>query len=1061
MKCGVSTDKTDKTLPAGESAGLSAAFVLILLAACALSAVGAPPVSDGLVLHLDADAIEGLDDGDPVAQWDDESGEGNHASQADTGKQPTYRTYYFDGQPVVSFDGDLLTTPDMTIDGADLSVFVVSKGNHLSVFEDDFEDWEGWFTYGDGNVYQSSDRARTGSYSLIKDDNDDPDGGFKDTGYTFTNEYVFEGWIYRPEPWSSGQADRLAVSDEDANGYGFRWDTSNLFIERRDEGSATTLSSKSSGLRPTNRWYGFRFEAFGDGTFKIEMFDEYGNLLDSLAHTTPDLTHTTFSRVYVHGGHEYYVDDINLEVPAVGKILSHQGGLILDDSDDFETWEGWQNYRSGTVEQSADQARTGTYSLLKDNNSDPHGGYKNLTMTTDNAYVFEGWIFRPESWSGGEADRLAVSDEDANGYGFRWDTGNLLIERRDEGSATTLSSKSSGLRPTNQWYRFRFEAFGDGAFKIEMFDGGGDLIDSLTHTTPDLTYTTFSRVYIHGGHEYYVDDINITGPSGDYSYCYRYKGNQLQAFVNVDGELEGVYGSAGNFNLNSFISNITAGNLYIDGIEVDTRTYSASPASGTGPLDVGGLSFDGDIAEILIYDRALTGEQRQNVEQYLGGKWWGQVPGQPGTPTYTDVSFFSLTVNWTAPAEGGEAGFYRIERAPDEGGASGTFAEIATTSDLFYNDKDLESNTTYWYRVRAVNPGGDGPYSEESCVVTKEAPELPVIEGLLLCLDATTLELNDGEPVDEWPDRSAYANHAVQPTPANQPIYKTDITNGLPVVRFDGNSKTLFGDGLGITGSQGSTAFIVVRRNSMAQSTNTGVFSYGSASGDGGTVRRYSIDSAGLGVRFNNGNRIFSDPTNTNDFFVLAYHHEDGAAYGEHKLSVNTEEQSQESSSSPANITGILDDEYIVGAGRDGNGNIPIGDYFSGDIAEIIVYDQQLSGAEQNEIAQHLGEKWLGWAPLIEPAHHITLTGPPQVTAGEISGPFNITVRDRSGAKTVVGEETVFTLDCGSGAGIFSSDAAGDELIEEISVMAGEGTAQFYYCNTQSGSPEITVRWKE
>jgi len=62
-------------------------------------------VTNDLVLHLDADAITGLSDNDSVTQWDDLSGEGNHATQTTEANRPTYKTGVLDGKPVVRFDG--------------------------------------------------------------------------------------------------------------------------------------------------------------------------------------------------------------------------------------------------------------------------------------------------------------------------------------------------------------------------------------------------------------------------------------------------------------------------------------------------------------------------------------------------------------------------------------------------------------------------------------------------------------------------------------------------------------------------------------------------------------------------------------------------------------------------------------------------------------------------------------------------------------------------------------------------------------------------------------------
>ncbi len=63
------------------------------------------PVTNGLTLWLDADAITGLAHGAAVAAWSDRSGRANDAAQANATLQPLYVTNALNGRPVVRFDG--------------------------------------------------------------------------------------------------------------------------------------------------------------------------------------------------------------------------------------------------------------------------------------------------------------------------------------------------------------------------------------------------------------------------------------------------------------------------------------------------------------------------------------------------------------------------------------------------------------------------------------------------------------------------------------------------------------------------------------------------------------------------------------------------------------------------------------------------------------------------------------------------------------------------------------------------------------------------------------------
>jgi hypothetical protein len=67
-------------------------------------------ISDSLVLHFDAEEITGLNDSDKVSQWDDLSGNNNHAVQGTDSRRPLYRASSFDGKPAVEFNPSNVTS---------------------------------------------------------------------------------------------------------------------------------------------------------------------------------------------------------------------------------------------------------------------------------------------------------------------------------------------------------------------------------------------------------------------------------------------------------------------------------------------------------------------------------------------------------------------------------------------------------------------------------------------------------------------------------------------------------------------------------------------------------------------------------------------------------------------------------------------------------------------------------------------------------------------------------------------------------------------------------------
>lgn len=62
----------------------------------------------------------------------------------------------------------------------------------------------------------------------------------------------------------------------------------------------------------------------------------------------------------------------------------------------------------------------------------------------------------------------------------------------------------------------------------------------------------------------------------------------------------------------------------------------------------------------------------------------------------------------------------------------------------------------------------------------------PVTANLQLFLSASSLTAADGDPIQTWPDLSGNNNNATQGVLANRPLYKPNVINGRPVLRFDG-----------------------------------------------------------------------------------------------------------------------------------------------------------------------------------------------------------------------------------------------------------------------------------
>lgn len=198
-----------------------------------------------------------------------------------------------------------------------------SDGSASFIFFDDFEDGDAsdWTNYGSGAVAIAADplppAGVTSNYSLEKINNSDPHGGWKIIGITIGLGYIFEGRIYRIDPYNGGASDRLAVENSFFNGYGLNTNhtlvTNYVAIERRDTATGTTIGSSITYNPPENTWYKYSFYLKPGGSFVLFYYDIDNTPLTSV----PDLAdgnHTSFDRVVLRGGFEYYADDMRIRI---------------------------------------------------------------------------------------------------------------------------------------------------------------------------------------------------------------------------------------------------------------------------------------------------------------------------------------------------------------------------------------------------------------------------------------------------------------------------------------------------------------------------------------------------------------------------------------------------------------------------------------------------------------------------------------------------------------------------------------------------------------------------
>lgn len=226
----------------------------------------------------------------------------------------------------------------------------------------------------------------------------------------------------------------------------------------------------------------------------------------------------------------------------------------------------------------------------------------------------------------------------------------------------------------------------------------------------------------------------------------------------------------------------------------------------------------------------------------------------------------------------------------------------------------------------------------------------PPATGLQTWYKADQGVTSSGGFVSSWADASGHNNSATQSTSANQPSLVASSLNGLPVIHFNGSSTQL-----ALTRPISADFTIVVEFRS-SQISGSSTQWYNGAGLVDGEVAGVAND---FGLSLNQGH-IFGgtgNPDNTASSASASY--ADNVAhtavfkrvaatgalslYVDGQLAGTATGGTQQLTSPPRLVLGSLQTNI---------------NYYSGDIAEVLIYSQALSDADRQTVENYLRNKW-------------------------------------------------------------------------------------------------------
>ena len=211
----------------------------------------------------------------------------------------------------------------------------------------------------------------------------------------------------------------------------------------------------------------------------------------------------------------------------------------------------------------------------------------------------------------------------------------------------------------------------------------------------------------------------------------------------------------------------------------------------------------------------------------------------------------------------------------------------------------------------------------------------------LMWLRADAIQgLSDGANVSTWKDMTQYGNDATQGVAANQPTWKNNVINGYPTIRFNGSTSYLNGQSVFPTMSD-YTLFAVIKTST---SCTTSCVMLGSP------YDKYAFYVYANALRLNqngSGSTASTNPIFMNTPYLVEAIYVNASLLATYYING----VSSGTTNPPAAIPSGTGANIQIGADLTNY-------FFSGDIAEILLYGSALSSQDRSLIESYLNSKY-------------------------------------------------------------------------------------------------------
>ena len=872
------------------------------------------PVTDGLVLSLDADSGVATDGNGIVTGWTDGSGSGNDLSS--TG-DPLLVTGGLNGNNIIDFDGDgdalqrLSDVNGLPTGNGDRTVFVVA--NYESV-------GNGGFTYGQP--------SRGQAFGLVVDEN----GNLGVQGWGNASDQISseagtnQGWLVQSAQLNGGTLTQYKNGTQiDSDAVNYNTALNQILLGAEIDGSPNLDMSVASVI------------VFDRALSETERQQVENYLQDRYLSSSTGGGNTDPIAV---------ADEVSTDKETVfsGNVLNDNGNGADSDLDGDSLNVSAVNGEATNV----DAEISLTSGAL-------------LTVNSDGSFSYD---------PNGQFASLAAGESATDSFDYTISDGNGGLDTATVN--VTINGQTPDLIPDAiNFSDYMFETGVNSSRALKVFDSvsSGELsgVDFVFDATPVGEDAHF---HIPGNPEY-LTQHNAAGNGVQIGFTFARQDGLPFAFESFDYTSGIFFGADVNAGF-TVTGTLEGGGTVSQTFDAaDTlETFQTAILNSPDWSNVTSVSFVGERIE-PSGDPAVSPTQELNIDNVIVGLPSTTGVNQAPTAVADEVStdketvFSGNVLNDNGNGADSDLDGDSLNVSAVNGEATNVDAEISLTSGALLtvnSDGSFSYDPNGQFASLAAGESatdsfdytisdGNGGIDTASVTITVTGDidngggetDLPVTQGLVLNLDADSGVATDGNGiVTGWTDGSGSGNDL---SSTGDPLLVTGGLNGNNIIDFDGDGDALqrLSDVNGLpTGNGDRTVFVVANYESVGN----GGFTYGQARR--GQAFGLVVDENGnLGVQgWGNASDQISSEAGTNQGWLVQSAQLNGGTLTQYKNGTQID-------SDAVNYNTALN-QILLGAEIDGSPNLDMS------VASVIVFDLALSETERQQVENYLQNRYLG-----------------------------------------------------------------------------------------------------